>query len=74
MHGYLFSKLVCLLVSCLCLYMHRSVVHQSAYQLLQDGKHAKLWMGIKVATAMQLSTDWGVIQKQPDLKQVQTPL
>lgn len=34
------------------------------------GKHAKLWMGIKAAIAMQLSADWGMIQKDPELKQV----
>ena len=39
--------------------------------MFQGGsKHAKLWMGIKAAIAMQLSADWGMIQKEPDLKQV----
>ena len=29
-------------------------------------------MGIKAAIAMQLSADWGMIQKEPELKQVAT--
>lgn len=37
---------------------------------MQGSKHARLWMGIKAAIAMQLSADWGMIQKESELKQV----